>query len=169
MPGSQSTTTQNENSYEKLSALLEIYGTQINKEGRENFNILLVGRTGVGKSSIINAIFDKNVAAEGAYEAKTMSINSFNIEAFGAKFTFFDTPGLCDDLDEQSKDEIYLERMQTEVAIIDCLLFVTPLYETRITMDERRAIKLVSDRWGKEIWGRGIIVFTFANSGWSPS
>ena len=164
MSGSQSTITQNENSYETLSALLEIYGTQISKEKRENFNILLVGRTGVGKSSIINSLSDKQVSPVGDYEPTTMLITSFEVEAFNNKFTIIDTPGLCNDLEEKNNDKMYIELINAKITEIDCLLFVTPLYDTRITMDEKRAIKLISDGFGKEIWDQAIIVFTFANS-----
>jgi tetrahydromethanopterin S-methyltransferase subunit G len=47
---------------------------------------------------------------------------------------------------------------------IDCLWFVTRLDDTRVSSDEKRAIRLIPAGCGKDIWERSIIVFTFANS-----
>jgi hypothetical protein len=149
---------------EKLQVILNAYKSKFGPAQNENFTFLLVGRTGVGKSSSVNSLMDKEVAKVGDYVPTTMTIESFENEAFGMKFTIVDTPGLCDDLEEEGKDDIYLEKIRAQVPKIDCLWFVTRLDDTRVSSDEKRAIRLIPAGCGKDIWERAIIVFTYANA-----
>jgi hypothetical protein len=149
---------------EKLQVILNAYKSKFGPAPNENFTFLLVGRTGVGKSSSVNSLMDKEVAKVGDYVPTTMTIESFENEAFGMKFTIVDTPGLCDDLEEEGKDDIYLEKIRAQVPKIDCLWFVTRLDDTRVSSDEKRAIRLIPAGCGKDIWERAIIVFTYANA-----
>ena len=126
------------------------------------FTFLLVGRAGVGKSSLINSLMDKEVAT-GHYEATTMMVVSYPHEVAGIKFKIVDTPGLCDDLEEEGNDARYLELIRSEVPEIDCLLYITRLDDMRVLPSEKRAIRLVSDGLGKDIWKHAVIVFTHAN------
>ena len=55
-------------------------------------NILLVGKTGVGKSTLINSIFGKELAKAGVGRPVTKSINELKTE--GSPLVIYDTPGL---------------------------------------------------------------------------
>ena len=123
---------------------------------------LLLGRTGVGKSSTINSLMGKEVANVGDYEPTTMEIKQYESELNGIKFTVIDTPGLCDDLEEFEKDYSHLELIRSNVEKIDSMWFVSELHATRVTSDEKRGIKLISQSLTPEIWNRAVIIFTFA-------
>ena len=71
---------------------------------------------------------------------------------------------MCDDLEELENDYKYLEMMRSQVKRIDCMWFVSRLDETRVTNDEKRGIKLISEAFGADVWQHAVIVFTFANS-----
>ena len=42
--------------------------------------------------------------------------------------------------------------------------FVTRLDETRVSADEKRGIRLISEALGEKIWTNSVIIFTFVNS-----
>ena len=71
--------------------------------GKE-FNFLLIGRTGVGKSSTINSLLGREVAPVGDYEATTIDVKKYTSNFNGVIVNVVDTPGLCDDLETQGKD-----------------------------------------------------------------
>jgi len=142
-----------------LNALINVL--EISRD--ETFVYLLVGRTGVGKSSTINALMGKKVAETSRSKPTTMDVTFYNNEINGVSFTVVDTPGLCDDYVEKGKDSKYLEAILTKVPRIDLLWFVTPIYETRIRRDELDGIKIITEAFGTDIWKHSIIVFTFAD------
>ena len=62
----------------------------LEKLKRQKLNIMLVGATGVGKSSTINSIFNMNVAKVGdRVDPETSTIQKFEID----NITLWDTPG----------------------------------------------------------------------------
>ena len=131
---------------------------------KEKFVFVLVGRTGVGKSSTVNTLMGQSIAEVGDWEPTTMEVKSYDSNAFGVSFTVIDTPGLCDDLEEKGNDAVYLNLIRSKAQKFDCLWFVSRLDETRVTSDEKRGIKLIGEAFGEQVWKHTIIVFTWANS-----
>jgi GTPase SAR1 family protein len=133
-------------------------------ERGKKFTFLLVGRTGVGKSSTVNSLMGKTVAPVGDYEPTTMEVRNYESQIAGVKFTVIDTPGLCDDLEEKGNDYHYLERIRLDVDRIDLIWLTTRLDDTRVSSDEKRGIKLISQAFKPKIWEQAVIVFTFAGN-----
>lgn len=130
--------------------------------GKRRFTFLLIGRTGVGKSSTINSLLGVKVSEVGRFEATTKRVKYFNADIHDIPFTVIDTPGLTED-DLDVTDFNYLEEIKREVQQIDCLWYVTRLDEPRIRRDELMSLRLVSQTFGEDVWKRAIIVFTFAD------
>ncbi len=59
---------------------------------RGNINILIAGRSGVGKSTLINAVFQQNLAETG--QGRPVTKNTREIKKDGVPITIFDTRGL---------------------------------------------------------------------------
>lgn len=129
----------------------------------KTFSILLVGRTGTGKSSTINSLLGRDVAPVGGIVPVTSKVESFECSVNNATVRLFDTPGLCDSKGN-SNDDAYIAAIKEVLPSIDLVLFITPLNETRVTRDERVALRSLSAAIGKELWENMIVLFSFACS-----
>lgn len=127
----------------------------------QSFGFVLVGRTGVGKSSTVNSLMGAQVAKVGDTEPTTFTVTPYKIEKAGVMFTIWDTPGLCDAADNRN-DNSYIDQIKEIVDSVDCLWFVTRLDETRLSSDERYALLLITNALGSKIWDNALIVFTHA-------
>jgi uncharacterized protein (DUF697 family)/GTP-binding protein EngB required for normal cell division len=72
----------------------------------DNLNIITIGKTGVGKSTIINAIFGDNLAKTGIGKPVTQNCDAYTIP--GSPITIYDSKGLETGADNTGIfDEIY--------------------------------------------------------------
>ncbi len=71
----------------------EVFNTadKIAREQKDNLNVLIIGKTGVGKSTLINKIFGDAVAKTGSGSPVSQSIKEYKIDD---KFSIFDTKGI---------------------------------------------------------------------------
>ena len=125
---------------------------------------LLVGRTGVGKSSFINAAFGSYIAETSEYEACTKIVEHYAYKTPLGDVSLIDTPGLAED--DEACDEAYLSLVRAKVNLdqVYATIYVSRLNETRFRPDEKRTLRLLTNRLGASIWNRSILVLTFAAS-----
>jgi predicted GTPase len=88
---------------------------------------LLVGRTGVGKSSFINAAFGSYIAETSEYEACTKIVEHYAYKTPLGDVSLIDTPGLAED--DEACDEAYLSlvRAKVNLAQIYATIYVSRL------------------------------------------
>lgn len=134
------------------------------KAQETRLTFLLVGRTGVGKSSTINNFFKEPIAPIGDFKRGTIEVMKYDRLINGIPCRIIDTPGLCDVPAEFGMDKEYLEEIKKKISSFHCMWFVTRLDEHRVSADEQNAIKWITTILGEQSWNYGLIVFTHANN-----
>ena len=146
---------------EEVKAVVEELQKRLEQAKGKTFTFLLIGRTGVGKSSTINSLIGANVAPVGDFDPCTADVTVHETNLHGAIVRVIDTPGLCDDLEEVGNDAKYIELMREKIpGAIDAVLFVSRLDDTRVDASEKRGLRLITEAFGEPFWKKSVIVFT---------
>lgn len=125
---------------------------------------MLVGKTGVGKSSFINFTFGEYLAQTSAFEACTKIVKHYAYNTPFGNICLIDTPGLAEDNTSLDKEYLKLVQSQVDLSQLDAIIYVTRLNETRFRPDEKQTLSLLTSELGPSIWNRSWLVLTFAAS-----
>ncbi|CAH3130400.1 unnamed protein product [Pocillopora meandrina] len=140
---------------------LEYQLNQFVSSGGQTVNILLSGKTGVGKSYLTNALLGESLAVEGYdIDPQTDNVTAFEVVKNGVSITVFDTPGLAD---ATGNDEEYLRKINEKVNHFDLFLFCTEMTSRRFRTDDLETIKKLTEALGEKLWQHALVVLTFAN------
>ena len=123
---------------------------------------LIIGQTGVGKSSFINAVFGKDVAKSSPFEADTKVVEYFPYKTSFGDVNLIDTPGLGEGTVDV--DIAYLSLIREVIAhySIDVMIYVTRLDDTRFRPSEKRTLQLITQQIGSAIWPNSWLLLTYA-------
>ena len=141
------------------------------KKKCDTINILITGKTGVGKASIINAIVGNNLAHEGKDLANiTREITSYKTTVNDINFEIWDSSGLQD---ITNKDDVITEKIKRSLkhscGHLHLLLYCVRMDRDRIEVSELEAIKQLSQVFTPNIWDTAVFSLTFANRVIPPS
>ena len=145
---------------EQATQFLEFLERKVQALTGQRLVFFVIGRAGWGKSSTVNSLVGQDVCKVSDYETTTTEVAGFDFEMNKVKAIIFDTPGLCDG---SGNDRTYIEKIRSEIKAPDSMLYVNSLLENRITDNDRRGIKIISEALGIEAWKHAVIVFTFAD------
>lgn len=147
---------------EEVKPVVEKLRQSLEQAKGQTFTFLLVGKTGVGKSSTVNSLMGANVAPVRDFDPCTVDVTTYEKDLNGAIVRVIDTPGLCDDLEEVGKDAEYIELIRKKISYpIDAVFFVTRLDEPRVDANEKRGLRLITKAFGELFWKKSVIVFTW--------
>ena len=130
---------------------------------RKTFSLLITGKTGTGKSSLVNALVGKPDAKEGRDKVHcTEKVTPYQICIENVKIRVWDSPGLQDG--GAGNDERYLAEMKSKIPKQpDLVIFCFKMNDTRFRPEDEKAFSILTAHFGKKLWENAVIALTFAN------
>ena len=131
-------------------------------------HILICGRGGTGKSSLVNNLFELQCGEDEATAGITGGAITSTVAPyerttkFGDKIFVFDSPGFGDI--RMDNNNIVATMIDVTKSRVDVLLYCISLSGgCRVEMEDIRAFKIITEAFKSIIWKRAVIVLTFAN------
>ncbi|KAG4932874.1 Translocase of chloroplast 90, chloroplastic [Glycine max] len=129
--------------------------------------ILVLGKTGVGKSATINSIFGQAKTTTGAFQPATNCIQEVVGNVNGLNLTFIDTPGFLpsstNNMKRNKRVMLSIKRFIRKSSP-DIVLFFERLDFINAGYVDFPLLKLVTEVFGSAIWFNTIIVMTHSSS-----
>lgn len=123
---------------------------------------MITGKTGSGKTSLINGLIGKKVGEEGdTLERGTTHVEPLELALGDTVARIWDTPGLQDGTDMEDQ---YLDEMKRHCSDCNLYIYCVSMKQTRFEASEMKAIALLTKTFGKDFWGKVLFVLTFANA-----
>ncbi|CAI9781108.1 unnamed protein product [Fraxinus pennsylvanica] len=131
-----------------------------------NVNILVLGKSGVGKSATINSIFGEEKAPIDAFETGTTSVKEISGFIDGVKVVVSDTPGLKSSVMEQAYNRNVLSSVKkfTKKSSPDVVFYVDRLDAQTRDLNDLPLLRTVTSSLGPSIWRSAIVTLTHGAS-----
>ncbi|KAL6607822.1 hypothetical protein ACP70R_040885 [Stipagrostis hirtigluma subsp. patula] len=139
-------------------------------EGKDDLNfscnILVLGKTGVGKSATINSIFGEQKSKTDAFGSATTSVREIVGDVDGVKIRIIDTPGLRPNVMDQGSNRKILSAVKkyTKRCPPDIVLYVDRMDSLSRDLNDLPLLKTITAVLGSSIWFNAIVALTHAAS-----
>ena len=134
------------------------------RKDSSSINILITGKTGIGKSTLVNGLVGKVIAKEGGtLQATTDKVDKSSKKISGVDVNVWDSPGLQD---ETANEDEYLADIKLNCKDkIDLFIYCHDMSENRFDDGgtDVTAMKRLTETLGENVWENGIVVLTMAN------
>ncbi|KVI11695.1 hypothetical protein Ccrd_009891 [Cynara cardunculus var. scolymus] len=132
-----------------------------------SFSILVLGRTGVGKSSTINSILNQPKARTNAFQPATDRVQEILGTVNGIKISFIDTPGLLPPSPNTvGRNRKILRKIKRHIrkSSPDMVLYLERLDLINDGYSDFPLLKLITEVFGSGIWFNTMLVMTHSSS-----
>ena len=138
----------------------------------KSVRILITGKTGTGKSTLVNGILGVKTNGKGAAkegngikESCTAEVTAYKTKKRKVDITVWDSPGLQDGTENQDS---YLREMEKKCTPRDLTMYCIKVADTRFVRGTDNpdvvAMKKFTQSLGVDFWKNAIVVLTFANA-----
>ena len=128
---------------------------------RQEVCILVAGKSGSGKSVIINGIIGDNVTEEdNSFDAPTHKVQQYMRKVRGVSMKIFDHSDIEDESDEQVKS---LQNELQECKNFNLVLYAIRMTDMRVHAEDTEAMKILTKTLGIDIWNKAMFMMTYAN------
>ena len=140
--------------------------TEIKKwiKRKKELRIMVTGKTGAGKSSLLNCFIGKKFFKEGNdLDPCTQTVDEYRCEIGGIAVIAWDCPGLQDGTNNEK--EYLKDLVKKTEKNVDLMLYCVDMSTTRAT-DLRvhgSAMQKLTEILGPGVWSNTVVVLTFAN------
>ena len=131
-------------------------------DSSSSLDILMTGKTGSGKSTLVNGLVGAKVVntTENKLSRDTINVTSYTREVHGVNMRIWDSPGLQD---RTGNEQEYIKQIKENCHSVDLVLYCIKMDETRLYDDDRDAILVLKNAFGRQFWNRTFFILTFAN------
>uniref|UniRef100_A0ACD6A7D4 Uncharacterized protein n=1 Tax=Avena sativa TaxID=4498 RepID=A0ACD6A7D4_AVESA len=139
---------------------------QLEAEGIDNLefscNVLVLGKTGVGKSATINSIFGEDKSNTNAFLPATCSVKEIAGVVGGVRFRVIDTPGLGTTVMDEKSNRKVLKSVKKYIKKCppDIVLYVDRIDTERQGANDLSLLRCITSVLGLSIWPKVIITLT---------
>ncbi|XP_044508628.1 translocase of chloroplast 120, chloroplastic-like [Mangifera indica] len=153
-------------SFDRASAMAE----QLEAAGQDPLDfsctIMVLGKSGVGKSATINSIFDEVMFNTDAFQMGTKKVQDVVGTVQGIRVRVIDTPGLLPSWSDQRQNEKILHSVKRFIKKTppDIVLYLDRLDMQSRDFGDMPLLRTITEIFGPSIWFNAIVVLTHAAS-----
>lgn len=122
----------------------------------------MTGKPGSGKSALINGLLGEQVMKESIDVESTSEMQEFTQIINGTTLSVLEYHGDPYNTDNNMKEQLF--KCQSP----DLVLYTIQMTDNRVHAEDTRRMKGLTNAFGTNVWGKVIIVMTFANRVWNP-
>ncbi|GAA0182450.1 small GTPase [Lithospermum erythrorhizon] len=132
-----------------------------------SFRILVLGKTGVGKSSTINSILNQAKSTTDAFQPATKCVQEIEETLNGIKISFIDTPGLLPSSPttlRRNKRILSAVKKFVRKSPPDMVLYFERLDLINTGYSDLPLLKLITEVFGPAVWFNTVLVMTHSSA-----
>ncbi|GFR43145.1 hypothetical protein Agub_g4168 [Astrephomene gubernaculifera] len=152
---------------------------EIRGAGRKQLTVLLLGKSSVGKSSLVNSLLGEAAVRVQAFKLQadseitttvTRQVAVGDPEVDGFRLKLIDTCGLEDPEAGDTVNYGALSKIAEDIrgVAVDVVLYVDRLDLYRLDPLDRAIISAISQTFGRQVWRRTVLALTHANVSQTP-